>query len=230
MLHIRNDIPTPVSEEDAHKLQTELSRELKLGEAFKYIAGVDVAYSKDDKRAYVAAVVLSTSNWRPISEQKAVLPVPYRYEAGMFSWREGPLAVEVLCRLPIVPDLILVDGNGIAHPRRFGLACYIGYALDHPTIGVAKTWPFGCLDTPATVPKERGSKRALIHEVSKEKLGYELYTQPNTNPVFVSPGHRVSVDQAASLVLRCAPNYRNPEPLRAADHAANEFRRNEGDV
>lgn len=227
MLHIRNDISTPVSVEDAHALQTELSRELRLGESFKYVAGVDVAYSKDDKRAYAVAVVLSTTNWRPISEQRVQLPVPHPYEPGMLGWREAPLVLEALTRLPVEPDLILVDGNGTAHPRRFGLACHIGYALEHPTIGVAKTWPPGCKDVPAVLQKVRGSKRALLHEVSNDKVGYEVYTQDQTNPVFVSPGNRVSLDQAVSLVLRCTPNYRIAEPLRAADHSANEFRKNE---
>lgn len=230
MLNIHHEIPTPESDEEAHDTQTRLSREIRLGEHFKYVAGVDVAYGKDDKFAYAVAVVLSTTNWRPISEQRVKLPVPYPYEPGMLGWREAPLVVNALLKLPIEPDLILVDGNGIAHPRRFGLACHVGYMLDHPTVGIAKTWPPGCKDVPVTMQKVRGSKRALLHEVSGDKVGYEVYTQTNTNPVFVSPGNRVSVDQAVSLVLRCTPNYRISEPLRAADHSANDFRKKEEGV
>ena len=223
MLHIRNEIPTPATPEEAHETQIRLAREVRRGDQFKYVAGVDVAYSKDDQRAYVVAVVLSTTNWSKISEQRIQLPVPAPYEAGMLGWREAPLVLEALTRLPVQPDVILVDGSGIAHPRKFGLASHVGYALDHRTVGVAKTWPPGCRDTPATLLKRRGSKAALLHETSGEILGAELYTQDNLNPIYVSPGHRVSVEEAVSLVLRCTPWHQNPEPLRAADQAANAF-------
>lgn len=222
------DVREPQSPEDAVQIQTDFAPSVRLGEQFKHVAGVDVAYSRDDKRAYVVACVLSTNNWKVVHEQRAILPVPYGYESGMLGFREGPLALEILTRLAVVPDLILVDGNGTAHPRRFGLACHVGVSLDHPTVGVAKTWPSGCRKTGAVVSgAPRGAKAALLLETGGHKVGYELFTQPNTNPVFVSPGHRVSVEDAASFVLRAAPHFRQPEPLRAADQAANAFRKSE---
>lgn len=227
MLHVRNEIPTPTSPDEAREIQVRLAREVRRGEQFKYVAGVDVAYSKDDQRAYVAAVVLSTANWAKVSEQRLQLPVPAPYESGMLAWREAPLVLEVLTKLPVEPDVILVDGNGIAHPRRFGLASHVGYALDHLTVGIAKTWPSGCKNTPATLLKRRGSKAALLHEGSGEILGFEVHTQNDTNPIYVSPGHRVSAEEAASLALRCSPWYRYPEPLRHADQVANAFRKDE---
>lgn len=224
MLHIRNDIPNPATSDEAHELQTRLARELRLGERFQTVAGVGVAYSKDDQRAYIVAVVLSTTNWRPIAEQRVQLPVTRPYESGMMGWREAPMMLEALMRLPMEPDLIIVDGCGIAHPRKFGCACHVGYALDYPTIGVGETWPPGCRDVAATIEKRRGNKTALLHEVSGDKLGYQVYTQDNVNPIFVSPGHRVAVDDAASFALRCSPNYRLPEPIRVANERAVLFR------
>ena len=224
MLHLRNEIPDPVTTNEAHELQTRFAREVRLGERFRTVAGVDIAYSKDDQRAYVVAVVLSTTNWRPVAEQRVQLPVTHPYESGMLGWREAPLMIEALTRLPLEPDLIVVDGCGIAHPRKFGSACHVGYALDYPTVGVSKTWPPGCRDIAATIEKRRGNKTALLHEVSGDKLGYQVYTQNNINPIFVSPGHRVAIDDAVSLILRCSPNFRLPEPIRIANEAANHFR------
>lgn len=227
MLRVRNEIADPGSAEEAHAVQQKLARKLRFGGQFRNVAGVDIAYAKDDSTAYVAAVVLSTTNWRPVAQQLLKLPVSRPYEAGMLGWREAPLMLEALTQLPIEPDVIVVDGNGIAHPRKFGSACHVGYALEHPTIGVAKTWPPGCKDIQATVEKRRGNKTALLHDPSGDRVGYQVYTQTNVNPIFVSPGNRVSVEDAVSLILRCTPWYRLPEPLRAANEAAAKFRHEE---
>jgi deoxyribonuclease V len=224
MLEVRNKVPFPDTEEEGHEIQVRLARLVRLGERFRNVAGVDVAYSRDDKWAYAAAVVVSTTNWSVVHSQRLKMEVPWPYESGMLGFREGPVCLAVLKKLAIEPDLILVDGCGLAHPRRFGLACHVGYALDFPTIGVAKTWPAGCRQASATLPKKRGSKSALLHDPSGDRVGFEVHTQDNTNPIYVSPGHRVSVEDAASLVLRCSPWFKNPEPLRQADQLANAFR------
>lgn len=224
MLEVRNPIPFPDTAEEGHEIQARLSRLVRLGDRFRNVAGVDVAYSRDDRWGYAVAVVLSTTNWSVVHSQRAKLEVPWGYEAGMLGFREGPLLVEVLTRLSVDPDLILVDGCGIAHPRRFGLACHVGYALELPTIGVAKTWPPGCRQTPATLPKRRGSKAALLHDPSGDRVGFEVHMQDNAGPVYVSPGYRVSVEDATSLALRCTPWFKNPEPLRQAEQLATAFR------
>lgn len=228
VLQVRNQIPNPETTDEAHKLQTRLAYEIRFGGQFKTVAGVAIAYSKDGERAYVAATVLSTTNWRPVSQQLADLPVTRPYEAGMLEWRDAPLMVEALTRLPVEPDLIVVDGTGIAHPRKFGTACHVGYALDYATVGMTELWPSGCRDIAAIVEKRRGNKTALLHETSGDKLGYQVHTQNALEPIFVSPGHRVSVDDATSLVLRCTPWLRIPEPLRAARDAADKFRTESG--
>lgn len=224
MLRVHKEIPDPQTDEDLENLQISLAREVRLGDQFRNVAGVDVAYSKDGKWAYAAAVVLSTTNWQVVHSQKAKLHVTRPYKSGTLSFREGPLVVEVLRRLAVVPDVILTDGNGTAHPRRFGLACYVGLTFDHPTVGVAKTWPRGCIKAETSSQLKRGAKQALLAEQGRDRLGYELVTQDATQPIYVSPGHRVSNEEAVSVVLRCSPWYKNPEPLRHADQLANAFR------
>ena len=229
-MKIRRQIPEPSGPEEAVEIQSTHAREVHLGQGFHLVAGVDVAYSRNDERAYVAACTLSTSNWSVVHEQRRVLPVARRYESGFLGFREGPLVLEALLQLPSEPDLILVDGNGIAHPRKFGLACHVGVALDHPTIGVAKTWPRGCVQIQAEIGEpRRGTKVAILHEKSKEPVGWQLVTQAEVDFVYVSPGHRVGLEDAATLVLKCSPWYRLPEPLRAAHRVAQEMRvREEG--
>jgi deoxyribonuclease V len=224
-LRVRNEIVAPANDDAAKDLQTSLSRVLRLGDQFRTIAAASVVYSRDGQWGYVSAVVLSTSNWSVVYRQQLKMQVERQSEPSLLGFGEAPLILEALVRLPGEPDLILVDGTGIAHPRKFGLACHVGLALEHPTVGVAKYWPPGCAQTKATVPHRRGSKTALLHEVSGDRIGYEVYTQDNTDPVYVSPGNRVSLDEAVSLALRCAPWHRLPEPIRIADHAVNEYRR-----
>lgn len=224
MLKARNHVASPTTVAEAHEIEALVARCLRLGDRFRYVAGVDVAYSRDDKWAYAVATVLSTTNWSVIHTQKVKLPVTHPYDPDMLGFREAPLMVAALTALALEPDFILVDGDGIAHPRGCGPACHVGYTLDFPTIGIAKTWPRGCGRTHASVSKKRGSKLALQHETSGEKLGFELHVQDNAEPVYVSPGHRVSVDDAVSIALRCTPWFKAPEPLRQAEQLANAFR------
>jgi deoxyribonuclease V len=224
MPRVFREVPVPETDEEAIEIQSRLAREVHLGERFRQVAGVHVEYSKDDQTAFVAATVLSTTTWSVVHSQAAELPVERRISPGFENFREAPLMVEVLCRLALEPDLVLVPGNGVAHPRRFGTASHVGYSLDVPTVGVASLWPSGCRQTKAVLPRRRGSKRALLLDPSGDRVGYEVYTQDNEDPVYVSPGHRVSADEAVSYALRCAPWYRAPEPLRQAAKLASQLR------
>jgi deoxyribonuclease V len=223
-LHVKNEIVDPEEDGVARGIQTTLSREIRLGDQFRTVAAAAIAYSRDEKWGYVAAVVLSATNWSVVFRQLLKMPVTRPYEPDLLGFREGPLLLEALVRLPREPDLILIDGSGIAHPRKFGLACHVGLALEHPTVGITKYWPLGCKQAKCTVARRRGSKTALLHETSGDRLGYEVYMQDNTDPVYVSPGHRVSLDDAVSVALRCTPWHRLSEPIRAAENAANEHR------
>ena len=131
---------------------------------------------------------------------------------GLLSFREAPAILEVLCQLSEKPDLLLVDGHGLAHPRRFGLACHLGVLSDMPAIGVAKSPLVGTFEEPAI---ERGAWAPLVDR--SETIGAVLRTQRAVRPVFVSVGHRISLKTAIELVLRCASRFRLPEPIRSAD-------------
>jgi deoxyribonuclease V len=223
VLHVRNELPVPGTDEERHAEEVRLAREVKPGPQFKNVAGVNVHPTKDFKRGYAVASVLSTTNWRPVAEQKAMGELSVPFDRDNFGWAYGALMVEVLAKLPVVPDLILVTGNGIAHPRKFGAACHVGYVFDHPTIGVSGLWPNGCKDIAAMARERRGTKTALIHEVSGARVGYQVFTQETERPVFVSPGHRISVDDAANFALRCAPWRRMPQPIWEAVEASEQF-------
>lgn len=221
-LEIRKRVP---EEGDLDEIQKQMGRLVHLGTQFKYVAGVALAFSPQEDQAYVVASVLSTTNWRVIADQRLVLPVLRSREPDYESFREGPLMLEALQRLSIVPDIIFVQGHGIAHPRRFGVASYVGVSFDHPTVGVGDLWPSGCTSVSATVSgARRGNKTAVLHPPSYDHVGWALHSQDQQEPIYVSPGHRVSVTETAELALRCSPWSREPEPLRAATKAVGELR------
>jgi deoxyribonuclease V len=145
----------------------------------------------------------------------AHLPTRFPYVPGLLSFREAPAALEALSRLTIQPDLLLVDGQGWAHPRRMGLACHLGLISGIPSIGVAKSRLVGQHET---VPKERGSQVPLIHK--GDVIGVVLRTRTNVKPLYVSVGHRVSLDSAVVYTLACAPKFRLPETTRQAHRLA----------
>ncbi|HEX8637885.1 MAG TPA: endonuclease V, partial [Pyrinomonadaceae bacterium] len=134
---------------------------------------------------------------------------------GLLSFRETPVAVKALEQLNIAPDLILCDGQGIAHPRRFGIACHIGLITGVPSVGVAKSLLVGKY---GSLGLSRGSVAPLIHR--SEEIGVALRTKDNVQPVYVSVGHKISLKTAANFVLQCAPKYRLPETTRLADKMA----------
>jgi deoxyribonuclease V len=142
-------------------------------------------------------------------------PVRYPYIPGLLSFRETPPILTALARLPEPPDLVLVDGQGLAHPRRFGIACHLGLVADRPTIGCAKSRLVGHYVEPAP---DAGAWSPLIDH--DERIGAVLRTRQGINPVFVSVGHRVSLETAIALTLRCCRGLRLPEPTRLADRLA----------
>lgn len=176
------------------------------------VAGVDVAY--DDERDVVAAaaVLLDARTLRVVEEATAVGRISFPYVPGLLAFREIPTVLDALERLAVTPDLVVCDGYGLAHPRRFGLACHLGVLTGLPTVGVAKN-PFTFTYAPPGA--ERGAASALLD--GGEEVGRALRTQPGVKPVFVSVGHRVGLDRACAHTLRLAPDFRQPETTRAAD-------------
>lgn len=180
----------------------------------RYVAGVDVAYAKDDSRMACAAALLDAETLETVEIAIAIGVPQVAYQPGLFSFRELPIVLEALDRLAVRPDLVVCDGQGIAHPRRFGLASHLGVTRDFPTIGCAKTRLVGEHSAPGVV---RGDRSPLVD--AGEVIGAALRTQDMVRPIYASVGHRVSLATACAWILRLSPRYRLPETTRAADHA-----------
>jgi deoxyribonuclease V len=210
-----------VTPEEAVALQRELrgqivaDRPLDL-DAIGLVAGVDVSVKND--RSQAAVVVATYPEFRVVETVRAQQPTPFPYIPGLLSFREGPVLEEAFARLNTEPDVFLFDGMGIAHPRRCGIACHLGLWLERPTIGCGKTLLSGRYQD---LGDEKGSAAPLVHR--GETIGVALRTRTGTNPMFISPGHLADIPSAAELVLRCAPKYRLPEPIRLAHAAAGQF-------
>lgn len=191
----------------------------------RLVAGLDVAYAGDGKgtgdRIAAAVVVLDARTLRPVERATAVATATFPYVPGLFAFRELPVLVEALRRLTVVPDLLLCDGHGLAHPRRFGLACHLGVITGLPTAGVAKT-PFTGRYDPASLGGARGASADLVDEATGETVGRALRTRDGVKPVYVSTGHRIDLDTACRHVLALAPEYRLPQTTRHADRLSRD--------
>lgn len=178
----------------------------------KLVAGTDVSYQKQGDRLVAAVVVLDAQTLEVVETATVVDEAQFPYVPGLFSFRELPPLVKAFEKLKQIPDLVVCDGQGIAHPRRFGLASHLGVMFDIPTIGCGKTRLCGEEVEPLD---ERGAKAKLIHK--DDHIGYILRTRKNVKPVYVSLGHKVSAETACEWVLKLAPKYRLPETTRVAD-------------
>ncbi|MBK8209364.1 MAG: deoxyribonuclease V [Rhodospirillales bacterium] len=178
------------------------------------IAGVDVAYGARGRgaTARAAAVLLDLATLVVLGESVIEMPATFPYVPGLLTFREAPAAVAAIEALPVRPDLLLCDGQGIAHPRRCGVASHLGLALDLPTIGVAKSRLIGRHVDPAP---HKGAWTPLLD--NDDQIGVCLRTKAGVKPLFVSIGHRVSLQTAVHIVLHCSTRWRLPEPTRLAD-------------
>jgi deoxyribonuclease V len=184
----------------------------QLGEV-KLVAGVDVAFSSF--RARAAAAVLRLPGLDLVDWSVCEMEARFPYVPGLLSFRELPAVLEALGALAVMPDLVLCDGQGLAHPRRFGLACHLGVLTDIPSVGVAKTRLIG---EHREVADTRGAWEPLWD--CGEMIGAVLRTQLHTRPLYVSIGHRVSLDRAVAVVMRCTTRYRLPQTTRWAHRLA----------
>ncbi len=208
----------PHSPAQAIAIQRRLSpRVLRSGKVIspRFIAGVDIAAGRPGDMAQAAVVVLSYPELAVVATEIAQGEFNFPYIPGLLSFRESPLVVAALEKLTITPDLILVDGQGIAHPRRMGLACHLGLLLAWPTIGCAKSRLCGHHQPPGETP---GSFAQLVD--GDETIGAALRTRAGVRPVYVSIGHRIDLENAIYWVLELCRGYRLPEPLRLAHLAA----------
>ena len=180
----------------------------------RLVAGADVAYSRRTHRVYAAVVVVELPSLETVESVGVTRAATFPYIPGLLSFREVPPLLDAFEQLTRAPDVVVFDGQGLAHPRRFGLACHAGLLLDTPSIGCAKTRLVG---EHGAVPDRRGASAPL--RVAGETVGAVVRTREGVKPVFVSPGHRADTPSAVELVLALAPRYRLPEPQRRAHHA-----------
>lgn len=215
--------PWAVSVQEAFRIQEDLKGRLRLeddpGDP-ETIAGLDVAFSTEEQLLYAAIVVVDARSLEPVEAVSAVQQPTFPYVPGLLTFREGPVVLEAYERLSGQPDLLMFDGQGIAHPRGLGLASHLGVLLDKASIGCAKSRLVGEFKEPK---QKRGAMRTLSYE--RRKVGVVLRTRDNTRPVFVSPGHRITVETAAARVLGATKGYRIPEPTRLADIEAERAKR-----
>jgi len=192
----------------------------------KLIAGIDCAFSKDGKKIIAAVVVLKLPNFTPVETTTASRKVTFPYIPGLLSFREAPVCIAAVGKLKTKPDLFIIDGQGIAHPRRLGLAAHLGLFFDKPTIGCAKSRLIGRFEEP---PLEKGAYTLLkdkkrmkpdtqytIRYTQYETIGAVVRTRTNVKPVFVSVGNKCLLKDAIKITLACAVKYRLPEPTRLA--------------
>lgn len=221
---IRHLHPWNLSPQEAMDIQRKLAsmvREEPLDLAgVKLVAGVDVSFSRGEKTGYAAVVVMEYPSFRieEVSGVKGPLGMPYI--PGLLSLREAPLILKALEKLHKEPQVILVDGNGVAHPRGLGIASHLGVLLDKPTVGCAKSRLLGYHGEPGP------QKGDWVPWLDNDRLlGAVLRTRRHVKPVYVSVGHRVTLEDAIKLVLESCTRYRIPEPIRAAHKEVNRLRR-----
>ena len=209
---------------EARALQQKLSAEVEKADRLgpvRRVAGTDCAFKDGGKTTRAVVAVLAYPGLELLEYAEAERPTDFPYIPGLLSFREVPTLLAAFDKLKQAPDLLLCDGQGYAHPRRFGIACHLGVTLGIPSIGVAKSRLVGSHREPA---QAAGSRAPLMDK--GEEIGAVLRTKDKTNPLYISVGHRLSLDTAVAYVLACCCGYRLPETTRWADGLAGdpEFR------
>ncbi len=213
---------------DAVTLQRELAARV-LADRFegdindiKLVAGCDVSFDKFSPQLYAGIVVIKLPEWEVVEEAGAMVEVTFPYIPGLLSFRELPPLLAAWEKLRCEPDAVLFDGQGLAHPRRIGLACHAGLFLDRPCVGCGKSKLIGDYEMPG---ETRGDWSPLTHR--GETIGAVLRTKNRVNPMFISPGHKIDLKNSIDLTLKCTAKYRMPEPTRRTHLLVNALRRGE---
>jgi deoxyribonuclease V len=212
-----------VSPADAAALQSRFAAQLDTTSPithWKLVAGADVSFNRYSPMIFAAVIVWDRITNNIVERVSTQQMSQFPYRTGFLSFREAPALLASFAKLRTIPDVVLLDGQGIAHPRRFGLASHVGLWIDRPTIGVAKSRLVGTFAEPGN---QIGARSHLRHR--GEKVGTVVRTKRNCLPVFVSPGHRVNLATAVKVTLSCLRGYRLPEPTRLAHLCVNEYRR-----
>lgn len=209
---------------EAIELQRQLAGQVvvkdRIPEQPELVAGVDVSYRRHGRCFFAAVAVLRLPDLELVGEASASGIVTFPYVPGLLSFRELPVLLQAFRNLELWPELVLVDGQGIAHPRRLGLASHLGLWIDLPTIGCGKSRLCGDHLPPGD---RRGQQTPLVHR--QEQVGAVVTTRDRVKPLFISPGHKVDTARAVELALACGGKYRLPEPTRQAHLLSNRLRR-----
>ncbi|GBC84858.1 Endonuclease V [bacterium HR11] len=215
----------PADLKEARNLQWTLARRVRTEDGptqWRWVLGLDSAFVEGGRRIVAGAVLWDAAQRTTVRRWVAVADVEFPYVPGFLSFRETPGYLRVMTQVDHPVDVLLVDGQGTAHPRGFGIACHIGVLLDWPSVGVGKSRLFGRHEAPAL---NAGQWVPLWHPRTGAVIGAVLTTRPRTRPVYVSPGHRVSLERAVAIVLDCCDGYRLPEPQRQADQWVKRMRK-----
>lgn len=226
-MKIRQRHPWDLAPKEAMALQSRLATEIVLRDQLgpvRHIAGVDVGFEDNGATTRAAVAVLAFPSLQLETSVIARKPTCFPYVPGLLSFREVPAVLAAMEQLDVLPDLLLCDGQGSAHPRRLGIASHLGLLLDVPSIGVAKTRLVGKHDE---VPDKRGAWVPL-RDVN-ETIGAVLRTRQGVKPLYVSPGHRIGLESAIAWVMACLTRYRLPETTRWAHRLASEKQKNPRD-
>lgn len=213
------DLDTSSARDLQNRLRDRLIRETPPGFSPVLAAGADLSVVRGRDRGHAAIVVMDVGTLETVDRATASVEVEFPYVPGLLSFRELPPLAVAWEGLSVRPDVIVFDAHGLAHPRRFGLACHGGLFFDLPSVGAAKSVLVGEHDEP---DPERGSRAPVVHE--GETVGYAVRTRSRVRPVYVSVGHRMDLPTAVELILRLSPRYRIPEPIRRAHRLSNQLR------
>ncbi|MCD6062412.1 MAG: endonuclease [Flavipsychrobacter sp.] len=212
-----------VSPSEAISIQKEIRSQVNLvplDREITMIAGADISFNKYSDTVYAGIIVLSYPDLEVIESASTVATTPFPYVPGLLAFREVPALQEVWQQLKQKPDVLILDGHGIAHPRRVGVASHFGILEGVATIGCAKSLLAGSFEMPANMPF---STSPMVHR--EETIGTALRTKINCKPVFVSPGHLITLTESVDIVKKCTRKYRIPEPTRLAHLLVNKVRK-----
>ncbi len=220
--------PWTLDPEQAVEIQRELASRIRIeppDREIRLVAGGDISFDRGSDVVHAGFVVIRLSDMETVERKGVEAVAEFPYVPGLLSFREIPSLLQAWSLLECEPDAAMLDGQGLAHPRRMGIACHFGLLIDRPAFGVAKSLLVGRHDEPAL---ERGAWTPILHR--KETVGAALRTRDRVGPVFVSPGHRMDLSSAIDLALACGGGTRIPEPTRRAHLFVNELRKGEASL
>ncbi|MEL7834310.1 deoxyribonuclease V [Fodinibius sp. Rm-B-1B1-1] len=212
---------------EAKRLQKELRQQIvlePLAEPPKYIAGADISFNRNSDVMHAAIVILELSTLQPVALSLISDETTFPYIPGLLAFREIPVLLKAWSQLRLKPDVLILDGHGIAHPRRMGIATHFGIEIDHPTIGCAKNILTG---THSDIGVEKGDKANILD--GNDKIGIALRSRTNVNPIYVSPGHMCSFGDTYEIVMQSLTKYKLPKTTRLAHQWANKLRKGEAE-